>query len=148
MWSNEQKALFNREHKLLLMIYMALLMSILIYGGLAALMPPSRFPGEVIPGAEVQGKVFYGVGALLVFVIFIVRRRFLPRLAESGSAELNLNSILLKNRLGHMITWACSETVGILGLLIFFGMGGRGEALKFVGVSLLLMLIFYPRRIQ
>lgn len=148
MWSNEQKALFNREHKLLLMIYGALLMSILIYGGLAARMPPSRFPGEVIPGAKVQGTVFYGIGALLVFVIFIVRRRFLPRLAESGSAEPNLNSILLKNRLGHMIIWACTESVGILGLLIFFVMGGRGEALKFVGVSLLLMLIFYPRRIQ
>lgn len=148
MWSNEQKVLLNREHKSLLLIYGALLISVLIYGGLAALMPPSKSSGQVMAAAEVQWKVFYGFGALLVFAIFVVRRRFLPRLVESGSTELNLNPILLKNRLGHLIIWACSEAVGVLGLLIFFVLGGRGEALKFVGVSLLLMLIFYPRRIQ
>ncbi len=148
MWSNEQKSLCDREHILLLVIYAALMISILIYGGMAALMPPSKSPQEGIPGAEVQWKIFYGIGALLVFAIFVVRRRFLPRLVESGSAELNLHPILLKNRLGHLIIWACSEAVGVLGLLIFLVMGGRGEALKFIGVSLLLMLIFYPRRIQ
>jgi hypothetical protein len=148
MWSYEQRVLLDREHKLLLLIYGALLMSVLIYGGLAAMMPQSKSTSMVIAAADVQWKVFYGIGALLVFTIFIIRRRFLPRLAESGSAEMKITPILLKNRLGHLIIWVCSEAVGLLGLLIFFVMGRRGEALKFVGMSLLLMLIFYPRRIQ
>jgi hypothetical protein len=148
MWTREQKELFEKDHKLLRMIYGALLLSVLFYGGLALLLPKSTAVSGAALAPDFQLKIFYGIGALLVFVIFVVHRRFLPKPIELDRTNSELNRILLKNRMGHLIIWSCSEAVGISGLLLLLLTGKNGEAWQFLGVAFLLMLLFYPRRIQ
>lgn len=143
----DPKSTYNKEYQVMRFLYLALLVSAGVISGLTALLSQAEFPRWEPSAFENLIRLFFGGGAILIVVIFLLRRRLLPPPAAFLKPEANTASLLLKNRIGYLIIWSLSELVGLLGFMLLMLSGSLRYAMQFCGISLLLLVIFYPRRV-
>jgi hypothetical protein len=147
MLSTGQKAAYEKEYQVMRFLYLALMISGVVILGMNLLLSQAAFP-QWEPGAyEKMVQLFFGGGACLIVVIFILRRRLLPAPSAFSKAGADISKLLLKSRIGYLVVWLLSELVGILGMALLMLSGSLSYALQFSLISLLLLLIFYPRRV-
>lgn len=105
----------------------ALLMSALIYGGLGYFLGQGRAPMDTVP---LLTKVFAGVAVMVTGMIFT-----LPRLlGEQIPAQTR-----------DILRWALAESIGLFGLVLAFQGAGPVVLFSFVGWSVVLLALHMPR---
>jgi hypothetical protein len=156
----------RKNHQQMLIISFAMIFSLGIYAGLAEF-----FLGdiEIFPEGEFTEYstfryMIMALSAVIVIVMVIIRNRILagkiqiPSQLSQSSAEPAQQSDMKKDspetkvmefigrlRLAHIVTYALCESIGIFGLLLFMLGKDKTEFYAFLGVSLFLMLVHFPK---
>jgi hypothetical protein len=139
------KADFERQYRLVLVMYTAMLASIFVYLGIGFVLVrilTSRPQGSSEPFV----LVFYGLAATLSGVILRVRKSWLAPLFSSTAGDLS--SSLSRYRTGYILVFVLCETITIFGLVLLFLMGSLIHLVYFALLSLAMMTISYPKRVE
>jgi hypothetical protein len=148
MLSPDQKAAFDKEYQTTRILYGVLLISVLMIMGFSLFLSKTT-PLPLDPASrENTLRVFYGIGACIILLIAIVRRRLLVFSLAPAAPGASHSVWLLKYRVGYLVIWILSESISVAGLGLLVLGGSLGHAVRFSLISLLLMLIFYPRRVR
>lgn len=120
-------------------IWSSLCMALLVYAGLLCTM---TFDPKAAPSSTTG--IFAVTAGISTMLSFVLRRVFLGGF-HTGKLSLDTPEGVARYVMGHIVVFAFSESVGVLGLVN--GLGGHGELdtwLPFIGGSLILMLIHIP----
>ena len=145
---DQVSATLDRHAQVLQILYLAMFMAVLLNLGLLFLLPASSALALERESLGNLIRIFYGLGAALVLAISILRRKMAPVSLKGVRDELELSRRIARNRMSFLILWACSEAVGLIGLILYLLTGVRSHAVRFALVSILLMVIFYPRKVN
>jgi len=135
-------------------VHAALVASILLFGGLLAMV--TRPPGDPVIGADIPVRasppgflvpIMAGLAGASLLAIYAVRRR-MARHREAAAATTAEASALTRARLytGSVVSWALAESIALYGLVLGIIYRGTTPFLPFAAVSLLLMIVLAPRR--
>lgn len=142
------RAEFDRHYRVVLMIYVALLTSILLYPGIGYFigrtLSPSGNPGTY----EMVSGIFYVLAAVIVVIIFCVRKWLIPSSASFVAGQAEMSGLISQYRTGNILVFVLSEFISLLGLVLFLLVGALSHLIRFTLVSLALMGILYPKRIE
>jgi hypothetical protein len=148
MLSPDQKAAFDKEYQTTRILYGVLLISILMIMGFSLFLSKTTPPPLDPTSRENALRIFYGIGACIILLIAILRRRLLAFSLVPTAPGASHSGWLLKYRVGYLVIWILSESISVVGLGLLVLSGSLGHAVRFSLISLLLMLIFYPRRVR
>jgi cytochrome b561 len=126
------------------MVRIAMLVSIVLY----------VYVGETVAGKNLRTPApnppFYFaitlVGIAIVGMIFALRRLFVLRAEQELAARPEDPAALMRWRSGYIITYAMSEAIALLGLVLRLIGSSLSQAAPFYFVAFILMLFFGPRR--
>ncbi len=127
--------------KLLRTIRLAFLASVAIYAVV----------GEGVAGVSrtASGPFYYStlaVGALMVGMIFVIRRATLARSEASVAAAPDDKAARVSWLFAHIATFGLCEAVALLGLVLRMTGAALGQVAPFYLAGFLLLLYFAPRR--
>jgi F0F1-type ATP synthase membrane subunit c/vacuolar-type H+-ATPase subunit K len=118
-----------QNEKTLTIIWVAMLVSLLVYGGVGSfILAPA--PDTVLD--PVFSKVFMGIAFSEVVIIFGV----LPKLMKPPTIEAA--------KILYIVRWALAESIGIYGLVLHNLGGGSLHLWGFLGTGALCILMLYP----
>lgn len=122
-----------------LIIWASLCAALIAYAGLLSTM---TFHPTAAPSTATG--IFALMAGVCAALSFVLRRVFLGRI-QAGRLSLDEPAGIQSYVTGHILVFAFSESVGVLGLVN--GLGSRGEMeswLPFIGGGLALLLIHIP----
>jgi hypothetical protein len=121
-------------------VRIAMLVSIVIYGFFAGLLPSSATPNPVI---------FYAItlmAVVLVAMMSVMRRMYVLRSEPVLAAQPNDAKALTRWRTGYLIRFCLSEAIALYGLALHFLGFSIPHVAPFYLVGFVLLLFFAPRR--
>ncbi len=142
------KAEFDQRYRTVRIIHAALMVSIVVYLGIGYMIGRAPSPSASREFAAMLVRIFYVVGAGLIASVFLIRRLVLPSPEEFVANPLEISSLLSKYQAGHILVYALSEAIAILGFVLLFLTGSYLHLGYFALVSLILMAICTPKRIE
>ena len=128
-------------------IYFSILFSVVTYLGFGLWLRPTPHLSGGTKETAVLTQIFYFLSAALILLIFIVRRKIYhrpPMISPSPQEALKLMNFYY---VGHLSIYVLCGAIGLFGLLLLFMTGLVQHFLNLSLVSILLMVILYPRRI-
>ncbi len=141
------KAEFDKQFRIIQMIYFAMLASVggcLVVGLLLdSLGAPA--PGNIPSPALIQ--VLYVISAGLILTAFFIRKKLVRPLAH-GSTTSEIQEWMTAFRAGHLASFVLCEAIGILGLLAVFLSGSKSDLIKLVVLASTALVLFRPKRID
>ena len=147
MLDPETKAQFDQQFRLIQIVYFALLAALLIYVVIGlALRPPHASPAG--PVAEPLEKMLYVLGGGIILLIFFLRKRLLRPVPEITTSPQDVAVQINNYRIGHILVFVLSESLGVFGLVLLFVTGKFSHFLRFILVSFVLMAVLYPKKID
>jgi hypothetical protein len=156
----------RKNHQQMLIIAFAMIFSLVIYAGLAEffLGDIEMFPGGEFSEYSTFRYMIIAISAVIIILMVIIRNRILagkiripsqlsqPSAEPAQQAEMKKdspetkeNEFIMRLRLAHIVTYALCESIGVFGLLIFIVGKDKTEFYAFLGVSLFLMLVHFPK---
>ncbi len=139
------KAEFERQYRVVLIIYAAMLVSIFFYVGIGFVLVriltsrPQSASGPLV-------LVFYGLAAALIGVILWVRKSWLAPVLSSFNE--NVSSSLSRYRTGYILIFVLCEAITLFGLVLLFLIGSFIHLVYFALLSLVMMAISYPKKLE
>lgn len=136
-----------------LLISFAFIFSLVIYAGLAEFFLGDLDPGKGSTNLSFLRYVFMAFAAVEVVLMLIIKNRILsgetkfiqqPNLGKDSSKP-DEGEFINRLRSAHIITFALCESIAIYGLVLFILGKDRTEFYAFLGVSLFLMLVHFPK---
>lgn len=128
--------------RVMTILYLALLVSVPMYGIVAELVAANRERGE--PG--VVKTALLAVGAGTVAAVLFIRFSLIP--PQLQRPELELAKRLTRLRGYYIVCFALSEAVALYGLVLRFAGGRLPDSLPFFIVALGMFAVCYPRMPQ
>jgi len=122
----------DRRHRSLLVIWAAMLLSLLLYAAIAQLVRPAGGTAN-----DALSLALVGVGGACVLASFLVKQRLLSRAVAEQRPDVVTTA--------YVVGFALSEAAGLLGLVSAFAAGGGFFYLLFV-VAAAGLLLHFPRR--
>ncbi len=128
--------------RVLRILQFALLASIVLYVGLAAILstPPGRPPAPIL----LIALTFLAV--MNVLVIMVMRRVFVSKAEEILRTNPEDAGALMRWRSGYIVTYAIAESVALYGLVLHFLGFTHVEVTPFFLAGFVLLVFFPPRR--
>jgi hypothetical protein len=154
----------KKVQKEALIISFSFIFSLVIYAGLVefVLKDLSLFDKSSVP--SILRYILMAVSAVEVFMMVIIKNRVLsgetklniqvsPQSKESAqqsdvneeSSEAKELDFINRLRSAHIITYALCESIAIYGLILFILAKDKTEFYAFLGVSLFLMFVHFPK---
>jgi hypothetical protein len=143
----------RKTHKEMLIISVAMIFSLVIYAGLVEF-----FLGDLNLGKETSVPALFryilmAAAAVEVILMVIIKNRILSGKAKfiqqpgskKDSPEPKEGEFIIRLRIAHIITYALCESIAIYGLILFILGKDKTEFYAFLGVSLFLMLVHFPK---
>ncbi len=127
-------------HLTVFILWGALCTSLITYAGMLNIM--TFGPAKEAPGS--LAGIFALAAGLAAALSFVLRRVLLGGFRDG---RLDLDSLSGRNRFvaGHLVVFALSESIGVLGFVNGLMCQGRPDAwLPFIGGSLVLLLLHIP----
>jgi hypothetical protein len=136
-----------------LIISFAFIFSLVIYAALVEFFLGDLNLGTGSPGLGYLKYILMAIAAVEVVMMLIIKNRILPGeapfLQESGSKKDSPGpdeaQFINRLRTAHIITYALCESIAIYGLILFILEKDKTIFYAFLGVSLFLMLIHFPK---
>lgn len=141
---------------MLRIVHAALVASILLFGGLLAMV--TQPPGDPVVGAEIPIRaeppamltpVIAALAGASLLALLIVRRRMArdrDAAANQASPDGAARRTPARVYSGSIVSWALCESIALYGLVLGIIHRGVKPFLPFAGLSLLLMVLLAPRR--
>ena len=142
------RAEFDRHYRVVLMIYAVLLALIFFYPAIGYFISRTLSSSENAGADEMVSRIFYFLAAVFVIIIFCVRKWLIPSSANSAVGPAEISGLMSKYRTGNILAFVLSESIGLLGLVLFLLSGTLSHSIRFALASLALMGILYPKRIE
>lgn len=142
------KAEFDRHYRVILMIYAVLLALIFVYPGIGYFLGRALSPAGNVGADEMVSGIFYVRAAVIIGIIFCVRRWLIPSSASFVIGQPEISGLISKYRTGNILVFVLSESISLLGLVLFLLSGALSHLIRFALASLALMGILYPKRIE
>jgi hypothetical protein len=133
MNSNDQQANIELRIRTLRTLWMALLLSIVVYYVLTIFVKPS---GEPTPNPTLSLALLLA-GISTTLVSFLIKNRLLSRAVEQQQVPWVQQA--------YVAGWAINEVAALLGMLDFFVTGHRHYSLLFI-IAFCGLLLHFPRR--
>jgi hypothetical protein len=137
---------FERQYRLVLLIYFAMLASIFLYLGIGFVLVRAL---SLHPGVESTRPVvmiFYGLAAVLIAVIWWIRKSRISPLLSPATGDVS--SLISKYRAGHIVVFVLCETITFFGFVLLFLVGSFTHLVYFALLSLIIMMISYPQKAE
>ncbi len=117
----------------------AIIFSEFLYGAILFLL--NRFSSIQVKPSPVLIKSFYFVSALIVIILFILKRSIFY-----SKSILKLPEEEVLKRMTHIFIILCaiSESISIFGVVLYFITGAFQPSIALVGVSILSTLLVFP----
>ncbi len=153
MVAASEKGANQNQFLVLWIIWGAMVVSLLIYVFICYLVGDGiRESIDADLNLDVLRNILYGIGIFILFLAHFVRRFILtPRTGGPGSMSSNppplkeQSFVMGKYTIAMLLSLAFSESIGILGLVLFF-LGDSFQTLYiFIGISALGMFHYRPR---
>jgi hypothetical protein len=125
---------FDKRYQTMIILWFALLMSVVMYFVLSQLAPPATAPPN-----SILTFTLTAIGTFLVGISFVIKRKLLRRSVD----EQNIN--LVQKAL--VIACAFCEAAAVLGLVERFAVSGRDYLLLFA-IAAVGIALHFPRRSQ
>jgi len=156
----------RKNHQQMLIISFAMIFSLVIYAGLAEffLGDIEMFPDGEFSQYSTFRYMIMAISVVIIILMIIIRNRILAgkiqipsQLSQSSaepaqqsdvkkdSPETKEKEVIMRLRLAHIVTYALCESIGVFGLLLFMFGKDKTEFYAFLGVSLFLMLVHFPK---
>jgi hypothetical protein len=130
------------------MIYAGLLASIFVYPGVGYFISRTFSSSESAGPDEMVSRIFYILAAVIIAIIFCVRKWLIPSSVSSAVGPAEISGLMSKYRTGNILVFVLSESIGLLGLVLFLLGGALSHLIRFALASLALMGMLYPKRIE
>ena len=140
------RAEFERQYRLVLVIYSAMLASIFIYLGIGFLLARSSHLVDRSTRSTV-GAV-YGMAAILLGLILWLRKARISSLTHRSPAPKDMLELISRYRTGHIVAFVLCELITILGLLLLFLSGSFTHLVFLASLSFIVMIISYPKPLE
>jgi hypothetical protein len=136
-----------------LIISFAFIFSLVIYAGLAEFFLGDIDPGKGFSDLSFLRYILMAVAAIEVILMVIIKNFILSGKAKflqqpgpgKDSPGPNEGEFINRLRSAHIITYALCESIAIYGLILFMLGKDKTEFYAFLGVSLFLMLVHFPK---
>ena len=148
MLDQAARAEFERQYRLLLIIYSATLASIFIYLGIGFLLIrtlPSRVAGESAGSLLIT---FYALAAILLASVLWLRKSWIAPLPRLAAAEGDALDLISRYRIGHIVVFVLCEVITLIGLVLLFLVGSFMHLVYFALLSLIMLIASYPRKVE
>jgi hypothetical protein len=142
------KAEFERQYRLVLVIYAAMLASILIYLGIGFLLVRTLPAHAANESARSFVVVFYCLAAVFTGVILWQRKSWTSPPASSASAPPDMLESISRYRTGHIVAFVLCEVIALFGVLVLLLVGSFSHLVYFASLSLTMMIVCYPKRME
>lgn len=141
------KAEFNKQFRVVQMIYFAMLASVGGCLGVGMLLGSLGRPASGNPSSPALIQGLYVLSAGLILTAFFIRKRLVRPLAH-GSAPSETQKWMIAFRIGHLAGFVLCEAIGILGLLSLFVSDSKSHLINLVVLASTALVLFRPRRID
>jgi hypothetical protein len=136
-----------------LIISFAFIFSLVIYAGLAEFFLGDLDPGKGFSGLSFLRYILMAAAAVEVVLMVIIKNRILSGEfkfmqqpgSEKDSPGPDEAEFINRLRSAHIITYALCESIAIYGLILFMLGKDKTEFYAFLGISLFLMLVHFPK---
>ncbi len=133
----------RKTYRIAVMVNAAVIGTLILYAVLIEIlrgqMPSSQDLSQA-SNVNLLRYALYGVAALNIFIVRIVRRRLLRK--PSSEEEGTLSLMLLRT---SIITAAFCEIPAVLGFCLFLFMGSVRDYYQLAGVSFIMVFLHFPR---
>ena len=140
------KAEFDRQFRVVQMLYFAMLACLTAYLVIGLVLGSARAPSATASSAQLV-RIFYFLSTVLIVAAYLVNKRMIRPL-PLGLAPADVKRHLAAFRLGHLVTYVLCEGIGLLGLLAVFLGGSRPQLINLIVVAFVLMILLRPKRID
>jgi hypothetical protein len=147
MFDPTVRAEFDRQFKIVRLLYFAMLSSLGVYLGIGTLIGFIRPIGTAPSSSQLLIQMLYIMSAVLILAAFLLKRRLI-RPPREGSTPSEIHGWLLVFRNGHLVSFALCEAIGIFGLLALFLAGSKRDFVKLVILAFASMVLLRPTRIN
>jgi hypothetical protein len=148
MLDQAARAEFERQYRLILIIYSATLASILIYLGIGFLMIQT-LPSRVAGGSAGSLLItFYTLAAVLLTLILWLRKSWITPLPSLASAPGEALDLISRYRIGHIVVFVLCEVIILIGLVLLFLVGWFMHLVYFALLSLIMLTVSYPKKLE
>lgn len=136
-----------------LIISFAFIFTLVIYAGLAEFFLGDLDLGKGFSGLSFLRYILMAVAAVEVVLMVVIKNLILSGKAnfmqkpglEKDSSKPDEGEFINRLRSAHIITYALCESIAIYGLILFMLGKNKTEFYAFLGVSLFLMLVHFPK---
>ena len=142
------KAEFERQYRLVLVIYAAMLASILMYLGIGFLLARTLTARMADQTARPLVVLFYCLAAIVTGAILWQRKSWTSPPASSVSAPPDMLESISRYRTGHIVAFVLCEVIALFGLLVLLLVGSFSHLVYFASLSLTMMIVCYPKRME
>jgi hypothetical protein len=128
-------------------IYFSMLFSVVTYLGFGLWLRPTPHLSGGTKETAVFTQIFYFLSAALIATVFIVRKKTFSRppiISPSPEEALKLMNFY---HVGHLLIYVLCTAIGLLGLFLLFLTGSLQHFLNLTLVSIILMVVLYPRKL-
>src|SRR6185436_15835217 len=125
---------FDKRYQTMIVLWFALLMSVVMYFVLSQLAPPATAPPN-----SILTFTLTAIGTFLVGISFVIKRKLLRRSVDEQDINLVQKALV--------IACAICEAAAVLGLVERFAVSGRDYLLLFV-IAAVGIALHFPRRSQ
>ena len=125
---------FDKRYQTMIVLWFALLMSVVMYFVVSQLAPPATAPPN-----SILTFTLTAMGTFLVGVSFVIKRKLLRRSVDEQDINLVQKALV--------IACAICEAAAVLGLVERFAISGRDYLLLFV-IAAVGIALHFPRRSQ
>jgi len=139
---------FERQYRLVLIIYSATLASIFIYLGIGFLLIrtlPSRVAGESAGSLLIT---FYALAAILLALVLWLHKSWIAPLPGLAAAAGDALDLISRYRIGHIVVFVLCEVITLIGLVLLFLVGSFMHLVYFALLSLIMLIASYPRKVE
>jgi hypothetical protein len=137
---------FERQYRLVLLIYFAMLASIFIYLGIGFVLVRALPPHPGVESTRPVVMVFYGLAAVLIAAIGWIRKSRISPLLSPATGDVP--SLISKYRVEHIVVFVLCEAITVFGLVLLFLVGSFTHLVYFALLSLIMMMISYPKKVE
>ena len=143
----------KNAQKVALMISFAFIFTLVIYAGLAEFFLGDLDLSKGSSDISLLRYILMAAAAIEVILMVIIKNRILSGETkiiqqpgpEKDSSKPDEGEFINRLRSAHIITYALCESIAIYGLILFMLGKDKTEFYAFLGVSLFLMLVHFPK---
>ena len=128
------------------LVYLSMLFSLATYLALGLWLRPIPLLSGEMKQAATFTQIFYFLCAALIALIYFTRKKLYRRATMISPSPQEVSKQTSFYPIGHLLIYVLCEAIGLFGLLLLFLTGSLQHFLNLMLVSIILMVVLYPRK--